>query len=144
MGDLVAPKLSRDEEIYALSLADGAHEIFGEDVANLIRGEGVISVKSAQIVLNAVMKGGAANTILTSSGAGQINEDIIEQVTDTLSNLLNSLEKDSGSNELNEVLSNIDDLSADERERLDDITHKIIDRSFSKARVRLAGVPRLF
>merc|ERR1712127_227263 len=145
--DIVAPKLSREEEIYALSLADATQEFLGEGIANLLRGEGVLSMKSAQMVLNTVSKGNAANVLLSSSGVSQnlLNEDVIQQITSAVANLFNSVR---GSNENNnesmdEIFNAIDELDDEEKKRLDDLTTKLIERSLNRAKERLMDVPRI-
>jgi len=144
--DLVAPKLDRDEELYALSLAEAAQEFLGEDIANLVRGEGLISVKSAQLILNAVAKGNAAGMISPqTAGSSVLNKETIEQVTNAISNLLKTADRNgtSGESSLDEVFVSIDELDEAEKKRLDDITSEIIERSLRRASDRLVGVQRL-
>jgi len=143
--DLVAPKLDRDEELYALSLAEGAEEFLGKDVANLLRGEGVLSTKSAQLLLNAVAKGNTAGIISGVGGSNMLNEDLIEQATTAISSLVNTLDRSSvtGGDNLNEMFASFDKLEEDEKQRLNEITSELIRRSLQRASERLVAVPRI-
>lgn len=138
--DLVAPKLNRDEELYALSLSDAADEFLGEDLGQLVRGEGIISTKTAQLLLNTV-------TRTTRNSGGENDDDALQQVTKVVSSLLatlsqgNTANRDGGFDEL--LGSALDGLSQEERTRLDDISSELINHSVQRARERLAGVQRL-
>lgn len=137
--DLIAPKLSQDEEIYALGLADAIGELFGEEVAEFVRGESVLSVKSIQILLGATRSGILADTNFLSG-------DATKAVLQNVGNLLNTVARQSNgtSGNLESTLkSSLSELSASERQRLDYITEEIVRRSIARATERLAGVQRV-
>eukprot|EP00428_Durinskia_dybowskii_P047817 CAMPEP_0170347270 /NCGR_PEP_ID=MMETSP0116_2-20130129/74898_1 /TAXON_ID=400756 /ORGANISM="Durinskia baltica, Strain CSIRO CS-38" /LENGTH=243 /DNA_ID=CAMNT_0010601099 /DNA_START=1 /DNA_END=730 /DNA_ORIENTATION=+ len=48
--DVIAPKLSQQDELYALGLADAASEFFGEEVGNFVRGESILSTRSVTLL----------------------------------------------------------------------------------------------
>ena len=142
--DLIAPKLNRDEEIYALSLAEGAQEFLGEDFAKFIRGESVFSVKSAQMVLSAASKGNAASIFASLNNGNNLNTDVVDNMIGAISNALNGLNRSANNNDnLEQVFSSIDELEEDERSRLDEIVSKLIEQSLRKAQERLSSVPRI-
>eukprot|EP00957_Ditylum_brightwellii_P090063 6858886-Ditylum_brightwellii.AAC.1 len=87
--DKIAPKLDRDEELYALGLSDAAAEFFGEDVAQFVRGEGLISAKGARTVLNAARSGAlGSNDILDNAAI----KNILESVSAIVSGLGQNIE----------------------------------------------------
>jgi hypothetical protein len=137
--DIVAPKLNQDEEIFALSLSDAVGELFGEEVAEFIRGESVFSIKSAQLLLGAVRSGILADSNVFS---GETAKNVLESV----GSLINSVSgSGTGSTEnledkLKSALSELDD---SERHRLDGITEEIVRRSIERATERLVDVPRI-
>ena len=137
--DLVAPKLSQEEEIYALSLSDAVGEVFGEEVAEFVRGESVLSAKSAQLLLSAVRSGMLADTNLLS---GDTAKNAIENIGSLLSSI--SSEGTGSSTRFEEKLKDaISELDDSERKRLDYITEEIVQQSISSATDRLSGVPRV-
>eukprot|EP00968_Pinguiococcus_pyrenoidosus_P000881 scaffold48_cov311-Pinguiococcus_pyrenoidosus.AAC.76 len=51
--EIAAPKLSREEELYAIALIDLAKETFGEDAAKLLAGDGALDpISSARFIVN--------------------------------------------------------------------------------------------
>lgn len=134
--DLVAPKLTREEEIFALSLADAVGELFGEEAAEFARGESVISSKSAQLMLQGVRSGILGQTNLLSD---RNVKQITEQVGNILSNVVGN-----GDGVVEDKLKNaLADLSEDERKRFNYITEEIIQRSVARSTQRLESVPRV-
>ena len=136
--ELAAPKLSQDEEIYAISLAEAAEEFFGPEVAEFIRGEGLLSTKSAELVLGALRSGALGqNDVLSGEAAGQL--------INFTGGILSSLRGSGSGNaaleiSLSEAISNLDDK---ERARLDDIITQLSQRSIQRAVERLSSVNRL-
>jgi predicted unusual protein kinase regulating ubiquinone biosynthesis (AarF/ABC1/UbiB family) len=138
--DLVAPKLNQDEELFALGLSDAIGEIFGDEVAAFVRGESVISVKSAQIVLSAVRSGILADSNLLS------NENA-RTVVRGVGSLLDNISRGSvgGTNngietKLKDAMSKLDET---ERNTLNHITEELVKRSIQRATERLKGVQRI-
>jgi aarF domain-containing kinase len=135
--DFVAPKLDRNEEIYAIGLGDAAAEFFGEDVAAFVRGESILSVNTAQMVLQAArQQAGSGNALLSSDGA--------QQVMRGMSSLLDSRSGTAVKTDLASFFEASDKLDSTESERLDDILAQIINRTVARATERLREVPRLF
>jgi len=136
----VAPKLSQDEEIYALGLSEGASELFGENVAEFLRGESVVSVKSAQLLLSAVRSGGLAN-----ANDELLNGVAAESLLDGTRYVLNALgNSDSTTSDLEDQLeSAISNLDEIEKTRLDQIISELTQRTISRASARLADINRV-
>ena len=132
--DLIAPKLSRDEEIYAISIADAAEEFLGVDAANFLRGDGIISTQTAQLVLAAATTGLLGNSNLLSTPAAK-------NTLNTLSDLLQRLDRNSSSemsveDTLAEATSKLNDV---EKERLDEIVTELTQRILQRVRTRVGA-----
>jgi hypothetical protein len=130
--DLVAPKLSRDEEIYAIGIADAAEEFVGADAANFLRGDGLISAETARLILAAATSGLLGNSNVLGTPAAR-------NALSALSDLISRLDRIGGGTKsvegaLTEATSK---LSSEEKERLDvivtEITRRIIDRVRKRA-----------
>jgi aarF domain-containing kinase len=135
--DKAAPKLDQDEEIFAIGLAEGAQEFFGEEIGDLIRGEGVLRPESIRLVLSAVRSGALGrNNILSSEAAGNVVQFVQNALGAVLQDTPNSLFED----ELTEAVTN---LTESEREQLDSITSKLTQRSIEQAVRRLDSVARI-
>lgn len=132
-----APKLDRQEEIYAISLADAATEFFGKEVGEFVKGEGVLSVRTAQLLLSSVQKGVflGQRGLFDSAGA--------QQVLEGLSSLLNTVNGGGVRDNLDGALNTIDDLDENERKRFDGILEEIIERSLKRTADRLETVSRI-
>jgi len=134
--DKIAPKLNQSEELFGLSLSDAAGELFGEGVAEFLRGESVLSVKSAKLILSAATSGVLGNINLLSS-------ENTKSVLRAIGSLLNSVDG-KGVDDLDEKLSSaLSPLNDEERNRLNDIVEELVRRSILRATERLSDVPRL-
>jgi len=141
---IVAPKLSQDEEVYAIGLSDGVGQLFGDEVAQFLKGESVLSSKSAEMMLAAVRSGGLANEELLQ---GVSAESILQGVSFVLNTLgvSSEVEGTSMGNDLEAKLGKaFSHLDISERKRLDNITSELMQRLISKATDRLSGVSRVF
>lgn len=132
----IAPKLNQNEELFALSLSDAAGELFGEDVAEFLRGESVLSIKTVSLLISATRSGVLGNV-------GDVSNDTVKTLLSNARSLLSTV--DSGSfgdveGKLSEAMSQ---LSASENERLQGITKELLKRSIARANERLSSVPRL-
>lgn len=138
----LAPKLSRDEEIYAISLADAAQEFFGENVAKLVRGDSVFGVESARLLLTAAQTGALGQQdLLSSRGAKQV----MRSMEDVLDNIERQGKKPISSTITSvRALDVLDGLEKQEKDELNSISTQIVHRSLKKAVKRLSPVPRLF
>ena len=131
--DLIAPKLSRDEEIYAISIADAAEQFVGPDAAKFLMGDGIFSVQTAQLVLAAATTGLLGNANLWGAPAAQNSLKF-------LSGLLSRLDRSSngGQKSTKEILAEATSkLSADEKERLDEIVTELAKRIAERVRSRV-------
>ena len=134
--DAVAPKLSQEDELFALGLADAAQEFFGEGMGDFVRGESVFSAESIEILLGALRSGVVGKTDLLSPEA-------IETVVDTTTSVLNLVQGSSSSSEsqlekdLRDAISNLD---TSEKERFDEIVNELAQRSMTRLLERLSSV----
>jgi aarF domain-containing kinase len=136
--DAVAPRLSQDDELFALGLSDAATEFFGEEIGAFVRGESVFSTKSVDILLAALRSGVIGRTDVLSPQA-------VQSVIDGTANILSLVQ---GSNsettqiekELTGALDNLDD---SESARLDDIVQELTHRTITRALERLSTIDRV-
>lgn len=138
--DAVAPKLSQDEEIFALGLSDAAQEFFGEDMGAFVRGESIFSAKSAEILLSSLRSGFIGKSDLLS-------DEAVQSVVDASSQILALVQQSSGASsssdassveaELKDAMNN---LSSSERERLDGIVKELTKQSISRFMDRLSTI----
>ena len=133
--DAVAPKLSQDDELFALGLADAAQEFFGESMADFVRGESVFSAESIEILLSGLRSGVVGKTDLLSS-------ETVDTVVDTVSSILTLVQGSSSSEsamekDLRDALNNLD---SNEKERFDEIVNELTQRSITRLLERLSTV----
>lgn len=133
--DAVAPKLSQDDELFALGLADAAQEFFGESMGDFVRGESVFSTESIEILLSGLRSGVVGKTDLLSPEA-------VQTVVDTLTSILTLVQGSSSSEsamekDLRDAVNNLD---AMEKERFDGIVNELTQRSITRLLERLSKV----
>ena len=129
--DIVAPRLTQDEEIYAIGLAEGCEEFLGKDIADLLRGENVLSPSSVQVVLNALRSGAFGRSDILSS-------DAAKSVLSFAETALSSLSSGSLSSRDNSLAEALDSLGASEKERFDEILQDIVQRSIKRSVERIS------
>jgi aarF domain-containing kinase len=135
--DKAAPKLDQDEEIFAIGLAEGAREFFGEEIGDLIKGDGVLRTESIQLVLSAIRSGALGrNNIFSSEAAG----NVVQFVQNALGAVRQGTPNSRLEHELTEAVAN---LTESERVQLDTITSELTQRSIEQAVRRLSSVDRL-
>lgn len=137
--DIVAPRLNQDEELYALSLSDAIGELFGEEVAEFVRGESVISVKSVQLLFGGIRSGILSDTNLLNSENAKA---VLGNVEPILSRVAGAGNGSSGNLEQKLKVA-VAELNEEERKRLDFITEELTKKSITRATERLSGVPRV-
>jgi aarF domain-containing kinase len=135
--DVIAPKLSQDDELFALGLADAAQEFFGGGMGDFVRGESVFSAESVDILLSGLRSGVLGKTDLLS-------QETIQNVVDTLTSILNRVQGSSSSEssmekDLRDAVNNLD---ATEKERFDGIINELTQRSITRLLDRLSNVER--
>ncbi|GMH91890.1 hypothetical protein TrVE_jg12289 [Triparma verrucosa] len=84
--DAIAPPLSREEELYALSLGDVVGESAPE-LEQMFRGEGSLGLSSAGIVFDLVREGGLAKAI----DVGTVDSELIESIVLSSEGVINSV-----------------------------------------------------
>lgn len=141
--DKVAPKLNQDEDIYAIGLAEGASEFFGDDIGNLIKGERVLSPQSIQILLDAVRSGVLGRRDLASSDAANAVINFVSNAINASAQRRGQSTASASSNPENDLFAAIDELNENDRETLDEIVREVTARSIERAANRLASVERI-
>jgi hypothetical protein len=132
----IAPKLDQTEELFGLSLSDAAGELFGEEVAEFLRGESVLSVQSAKLLLSGARSGVLGESNLLSS-------DTAKNVLTSIGTLLSSIDNRNPDLFDKKVSESLSELDTSERKRLDDISEELVRRSIQRVTERLSDVPRL-
>ena len=130
--DLVAPRLSREEEVYAISIADAVEELLGTDVAGFLRGDDILSIKTAKIILASVTSGLLGNRELFESANAA-------SVTTALSDVLSRLDRSDSKDVEKRITEATTTLSVEERKRLDDIVTELQQRIIGRVRSRVAS-----
>jgi hypothetical protein len=131
--DLIAPKLTRDEEIYAISLADAADEFVSAEAANFLRGDGLISSHTAKLVLAAVSSGLLGNRNLLETAASK-------NVLSAVRNVFELVDRGSSDSKVQDILTDATSkLSEDEKVRLDEIMTQLTQRILQRVRQRAAA-----
>ena len=134
--DLIAPRLSRDEEVYAISIADAAEQFVGPDVAKFLRGDEIFSAQTAKLVL------AAATTGLLGNGNNMMGTPAAKSTMKVLSDLLRRLDRGSTGTKMSveEALAGATSkLSDEERDRLDGIVTELASKILRRVRTRVGG-----
>jgi len=134
--DLISPRLSRDEEVYAISIADAAEQFVGPDVAKFLRGDEIFSAQTAKLVL------AAATTGLLGNGNYMMSTPAAKSTTKVLSDLLRRLDRGSTGTKMSfeEALAGATSkLSDEEKGRLDGIVTELMSRILRRVRTRVGG-----
>lgn len=132
--DIIAPKLTQDEDVFAIGLAEAGEEFFGKDMGDLLKGERVFSPQSVNIFLQALRSGLLGRSDLLSSEA-------VKSVLQFVDTALTRTRGASGvEQDLSVVLAGLDDV---ERTRLNDIVEELTRRAIERAVSRLSDVERI-
>lgn len=134
--DLIAPKLSQDEELFGLGLTDAAGEIFGDNVAEFLRGESVLSTKSAELLLGVARSGALGNI-------DSLSDSSIQNIINTVSQLTESLNLGQNGEIEGQLSEAVGSLSEKQRAKFDEITSELVRRSVDRVIQRLSNVNRI-
>jgi len=133
--EAVAPKLSREEELYALSIVDLAKGTLGDDAGVVISGDAVLEPRAAARLVLAVLSTGRAPALdqLPPQVVG-----IVKQVFTALNG--GQTERSSTANSANrdEALRAISNLEGAERDVLATEAQELLERIWNKCLTRLA------
>jgi hypothetical protein len=135
--DTIAPKLNKDEDVFAIGLADAAREFFGKDVSDFVKGERVLSPRTAQLVLQAVRSGILGRGDLMSSDSAK---ELMQFVDSALQAARQGQPKSNLEQDLAETMSILDET---EKVRLDDIAEELTRRAILRAVDRLSSIDRI-
>jgi aarF domain-containing kinase len=133
--DVIAPKLNRDEEIFAIGLAEGAGEFMGEDIASIVKGEKLLSPKSILTVLGVLRSGVLQNIDLGSSEAAQ-------RVLGFLENAF-SFTQLFGGEDNKDITEAMATLTDGERQTFDAIVQQMTTRAIERLISRLSSIERI-
>ena len=151
--EALAPKLSREEEIYALSLTDLSRSTLGREVAELVGGDLVTSpLRTLRTLLAFVASAPRdAHGVQQVPGAGPLPEAVRTQLPDLsrqLSSLLPALpataeggdaaEEGGSLGSIDEVSTAVADLNTAERAELDQQTDLVLNELRARLQARLA------
>jgi aarF domain-containing kinase len=130
--DILAPKLNQDEDIYAIGLTEAAREFLGDDVAEFVRGDSVLSFRSAEYVFRA----------LRSGAFGQyefLKSEVLQNVLSVTSQFFSARTQQSRTFE-EELTLAINNLNQTERSRLNQIIESLMSKSVDRIIDRLAKI----
>jgi len=141
--DAVAPKLSREEELYAISLTDLARSTLGDNAASLVSGE-VLSNPLSPLRL---LLSGRSQADKTSTGSGDSNMALVAGAARQLSRLLpaegggptGSAVAAAESSSVDELLASLTELE-DEEQRVAQAVADQISEAIQGRLVERAGV----
>jgi len=139
--DIAAPKLSQNEEIFAIGLAQGARQFFGDEIGDLIKGERVLSANSVDLVLKAVRSGVLGRSDLISPETAEPVIQVVQSAVESLRRGRKGVPNSQNEQELFEALQN---LTPDERVRFDEIVNELTQRAIKRTVDRLSSIERLF
>ena len=132
----VAPKLTQDEEIFAIGLAEGAGEFLGPEMASLFKGERVLSPQTMKMVIDSLRSGALGRSRVLSSEAAK-------SVLDFTSTALSQVQRSSKTVKQPEIYGIINNLPVNERARFDDILEELTSRAIQRALQRLEKIERI-
>lgn len=134
--DVAAPRLTQDEEVFAIGLSGAAKEFFGDEVANFLKGESIFSTQTAELLLAALRTGVVGRTNILNSAAAQSVMEFVSQLWTRI--------RGTGTSNVEMILSEaIDSLDETERERLDTIVRELTMRNIRRTVDRLGALERL-
>ena len=147
--DAVAPRLSREEELFALALGDLAEGTLGSDVATLVAGDaiadpGAIAALALDALANgAVVPGGGggfdARALAENPQFAAVARGVREQLRPAKES--GDLEGDLGgsaaASSTEEIAAALGELTAEERATLDAATTRVLDAAWAKIVARL-------
>lgn len=134
--DAVAPRLSKEDELFALGLADAAKDFLGPEFGDLVRGENVLSVQSFEILLSGLRSGVVGRTDFLSPSNVQTAVEFMSQTIESVrgSSLSSSRKVET---DFLDAIDNLDDL---ERKRFDEIVQEVTRRLISRSLQRLSSL----
>lgn len=135
--DLLAPKLSQDEEVFAISIAD----FVGGEIGALLKGDKVLSQQSANLMVRAIRSGALGRRDLLD-----VNSDAARSLLQFVENSLKTITSRQSTSQASPLESELYDamgaLNSDERVILDNILQVLTERAINRAVDRLSQVDR--
>jgi len=135
MLEIIAPKLSREEELYALSLSDLATETLGSDAGTVTSGDILLEPAAAARFFIKVAQGAP---ITSEALSGLISSDSLENILNTVySNLGSSAQDDS---QINELAGAWNTMSEENKANLLDSTDSVVQKLSDRLSERLQTI----
>ena len=134
--EAIAPKLSRDEELYAISIVDLVKATVGDDAGVVVSGDAVLEPRAAARLLLAVLSTGRAPAL------DQLPAPAVELTKQVLTALNGGQAQRTGGDESgrnrDELLNAISNLEPKERDVLAAEAQDLLDRMWNKILTRIA------
>uniref|UniRef100_A0A7S1I4E1 ABC1 atypical kinase-like domain-containing protein n=1 Tax=Eutreptiella gymnastica TaxID=73025 RepID=A0A7S1I4E1_9EUGL len=127
----IAPSLTQEEEVYAISLVDLAKGLLGEDVAKILTGD---AIDQPQVVARLLL------SILTTGRA--IENDDVQRVVDQVQQWAEQGQAGApaGNEQLAELQEALDSLGPEERQVLQDTAQRLFDKLWQRVLDRTEGL----
>jgi len=125
--DTAAPKLSREEELYALSLADLAQQTLGPDAAALVRGDAFAEPSAAPRLL-----------ITLAASGGQLSPDLQDALRSVAPTLMAGVDAVEGSGSVGDVGTAVAELDESERANLSAFVQAVVSGVWERLAGRVA------
>lgn len=130
--DTIAPRLSREEELYALSLTDLVRQSYGPEMATAISGDRLTSADLASFGKFAIsLLSLSIQNNRSASDLKPVNSQILRFANDLLNNLKNILKWDN-QNMAHDLVNGINNLSDDEKGTLQQSLREIVDELMTR------------
>ena len=105
--DIAAPKLSREEELYALSLSDLASQTLGKDTAVIISGDTLVDPRAAARTLLYIVMNGEIPVLESVPAIKQLSSVLMNLMGGSSSNNSNSVHQEDGIQSLTKGISSL-------------------------------------
>ncbi|GMI20218.1 hypothetical protein TeGR_g1470 [Tetraparma gracilis] len=130
--DAIAPPLSRDEELYVLSVTDVISEMSGaDDLSSIVSGNDAVSAETLSVIISLVTRGGLSKKLDLGD---RLQPQVLEQITQSLSGLV-------GGNAVEASMEEIaGKLSDGERENLDGFIDSLLGNIVATLEGRAAAL----
>jgi predicted unusual protein kinase regulating ubiquinone biosynthesis (AarF/ABC1/UbiB family) len=146
--DALCPPLSREEELYAISLADLVGQLVGPDAATLLRGEALSDPSAASRVLLTAFEAVESTNSLSHptaipAGVASAVSLLAPLLPATARSISASppLDTSVGGSELGEARALYESLSEPERDRLGEISRQLFSGLLERFELRLQALP---
>jgi len=143
--DIAAPKLSREEELYAISLTDLASQTLGSDAAVIVSGDTLVDPAAAARTLMYILSNGEIPAALESVPAvKQLSQSLAEIIKNSGFASSSSEENSSSDANIGDVVRSLSELSEKELEVLQQwvgsVGYKVLEKVLDRMQILNVGV----